>query len=186
MSVDGARGELRGEGACGNADEELVRAVEALLFRATEPLAVPSIARALDVPAGAARRAVGALAAELEARGSALCVLESGAGVRLATRPPYSEIAEAALERERRVRLSDAALETLAIVAYRQPVRRVEIQKLRGVNPDSSLATLKELGLVEETADGYVTTARFLDVVGLRSLGELPPLEAGEPGGEER
>ena len=178
--TEDSRVDTQGDGTRAAAEtRDRARVLEALLFVAPEPLTLAWLATATGESRSAVREGLAALSRELEERGSALCLVESGAGFRLAVRPDLSSVVERAFERPRRVKLSDAALETLAIIAYRQPVRRVEIQRLRGVNPDSSLATLKELGLIEEAPhdEGYVTTEAFLDLVGLRSLSELPDLE---------
>jgi segregation and condensation protein B len=115
---------------------------------------------------------------------SGLQLIEVGGGYRLCTRPEYGRYVER-LREPRHFRLSQAALETLAIVAYRQPVTRPEIEAIRGVSADSAVSTLIERGLIRECgqkqAPGrpmmYGTTELFLLQFGLNRLTDLPPIE---------
>jgi len=116
-----------------------------------------------------------------------LQVIEVAGGYRLVTKPQYAAFVEK-LRRPQRIRLSRAALETLAIIAYRQPVTAGEIEQIRGVNSSGVLHTLVERELVSASGrrEGpgrprlYVTTQKFLDVFGIASLDELPPLAEAE------
>jgi segregation and condensation protein B len=120
--------------------------------------------------------------------GSGLQVIEMAGGFRLGTRPQYDPWIRALRQVERPSRLSVAALETLAVVAYRQPVTAAEIAVVRGVDPQASLRTLRDQGLVRITgrkrAVGrpftYGTTRQFLEIFGLRDLDELPDPEEFE------
>ena len=159
------------------------RMIEALLFASEAPLAAADLARvdeALD------EEGVEAIIAELkqeyEAEDRAFGIFEIAGGYQILTRPEYAGI----LERYETVplssRLSGAALETLAIVAYRQPVGRAEVEEIRGVGAGAVLRTLLERNLVEVVGRGeglgrpllYGTTSYFLEHFGFRSLAELP------------
>lgn len=135
-----------------------------------------------------ARRGLAELAAHLDAHGHAVALVELGGGFQLLTRPEFGD-AVAAFSSPRQPPLSRAALETLAIIAFRQPVTRAVIDELRGVHSEGAIATLLERGLIAEAgraeAPGrpflYVTTRRFLEHVGLRSLEELAALPGMAP-----
>jgi len=165
----------------------LSAAVECLLFVAGEPLALRDIARALGTDEAAAEAAVRALQTELGARGSGLQVVRIAGGWQLATRPDHAEAVGRLLARSAS-RLSRAALETAAIIAYRQPITQPEIEAVRGVAASSVLKTLLDRRLIAEVgrkqAPGrpilYGTTGEFLHYFGLNDLSELPPLEDGE------
>jgi segregation and condensation protein B len=161
----------------------LSAALEAVLFIVDSPVTVSALATAFqrseqDVEAGLA-----ALRAALDARGSGLELRQVAGGVRLYTRPDYAPWVTSFLLEGQRSRLSQAALETLAVVAYRQPVTRARISAIRGVNVDSVVRTLTSRGLIVETGTDpetggglYCTTDLFLEKMGLQSLAELPSL----------
>ncbi len=163
------------------APELLPAVVESLLFVAEEPQEIGTLARSLNVPRQRLERAVEALAASVNGRG--LFVQRLGDRVQLATVPDAAPYIEQFLEVEHG-RLSRAALETLAIIAYRQPVTRAAIESVRGVNSDHAVATLLARGVIEEVgrAPGpgrpvlFGTTVRFLEYFGLRRPDDLPPL----------
>lgn len=167
-------------------------ALEAILFVTEAPVPEPELAEVLEVPAAAVAGHLEELAARLVARDSGLELRRSAGGWRLYTRAeayPYLErFSSSATAR----RLSPAALETLAVVAYRQPVSRGQIAEIRGVDSDSALRTLERLGLVEEAARlpspgnpaVYRTTALFLEKLGLDAVGQLPPLADHVPPAE--
>ncbi len=169
------------------APEDLPRVVEALLFVAEEPQGAGALARAAGVGEGAVRKALQQLAEEYEGRGVRL--MEDGQKYQVVTAPEYAAYVEQLLGNAAGTRLSRAALETLTIIAYRQPCSRAEIEALRGVNSDKLVTTLEQRGLIEVTGTGegpgkpklYRTTMKFLEHFGIRSPGELPPL----PGAEE-
>lgn len=161
-------------------EPSLAAQVEAVLFVAERPLTVTELAKLLKVPPDAVEDAVGLLARRHE--GSGLSLQRQGDGLQLVTHPQAAAVVQRFLGLETSGRLSTAALETLAIVAYRQPVTRTQIEAIRGVNPDYALATLATRGLVEEVgrlnAVGrpilFGTTFEFLRAFGLRSLEDLP------------
>lgn len=164
---------------------ETLAALEALLFASDAPLALERVAEVLDIPIDEARLGVDVLRAASEAPERGVSVVEIAGGVRLVTRP---ELAPVLLRLQRlrlRSRMSRAAVETLAIIAYRQPISRAEIEQLRGVGTESVLTHLLERRLVRvvgrKAAPGrpllYGTTREFLEHFGLRDLGELPPFE---------
>jgi len=162
--------------------------LEAVLFAAAEPVGMARLAAAVGVVEGQARRALAELAAHLDAHGHGTALVEIGGGFQILTRPEYAD-AVAEFTSPRQPPLSRAALETLAIIAFRQPVTRAVIDELRGVHSEGAIATLLERGLIGEAgraeAPGrpflYVTTRRFLEHVGLRSLEELASIPGMAP-----
>jgi segregation and condensation protein B len=164
----------------------LTARVESVLFVAEEPLSAHRLAEALEVTSGQIEQALDALARNYDGRGLRLQRVDGC--VQLTTAPEAAPHIERFLGLEARVHLSQAALEALAIVAYRQPITRPEIEEIRGVGSDSVLRTLLSAGLIDRVgrADGvgrpflYGTTAEFLQHFGLQSLDELPPLEQFE------
>jgi segregation and condensation protein B len=165
-------------------DLDTLRAtVEAVLFVSDSPVTVTALATGLQRPIPEIQAALAALGRELDERGSGVELREVGEGVRLYTRPTLAGWIEAFLMDGQRVRLTQAALETLAVIAYRQPVTRARISAIRGVNVDGVVRTLISRGLITEvgadpdTGGGmYRTTELFLEKMGLRSLDELPSL----------
>jgi len=157
----------------------LTGALECLLFMADRPLTVGELAQLLDISPPAVRQ----LVESLEDRYEGVRVVEVAGGFELATRPQYADYVSH-LHQPAKFRLSPAAMETLAIVAYRQPVTRPEVEQLRGVNSDSVVNTLLDHELICErgfkSAPGkpmmYGTTDRFLKLFGLPSLDALPDL----------
>lgn len=170
----------------------LDRLVEALLFEAPSALSAETLARRAakglgrDVRAADVRASVERLRTRLEGQGSALDVFDWADGFRLATRADLASALEASRETSAPAsrKLSPSLLETLAVVAYRQPVTKPEVDFVRGVDSDYALRRLVELELIEETgrADSvgrptlYATTPAFLDAFGLPSREALPPL----------
>ncbi|SDJ24029.1 segregation and condensation protein B [Frankineae bacterium MT45] len=161
----------------------LVAAIEAILFVAEAPVASAQLAVALQRPTAEVDDALARLEARLEERGSGIELRSIAGGHRLYTRPAFSPVIEGFLLEGQRSKLSQAALETLAVVAYRQPVTRARISAIRGVNVDGVVRTLVTRGLIveagndPETGGGvYRTTEIFLERLGLKSIGELPSL----------
>lgn len=159
--------------------------VEALLFASDTPVEPERIREVLELPdAGAARRVAEEVRARYAAHGG-LQVVEVGGGYRLVTRPEVAPWLVRLVRARSRVRLSRPALETLAIIGYRQPVSRPEIDAVRGVNSEAVLEHLLERGLVRiggrKDAPGrpylYETTREFLVAFGLRDLADLPKVE---------
>ena len=163
--------------------EALPALVEALLFVADGPTVEPALARALGAAPRALRDALDALGERLDGRGVRL--LRGPEGVQLVTAPEAAAAVEHFLGLESGRRLSTAALETLAVVAYRQSVTRAAIEAVRGTSSDAVLATLRARGLIERVgrAQGpgrpalYGTTQRFLEHFGLEQAGDLPGLD---------
>lgn len=157
-------------------------AIESILLVVDEPAPVEAIARALDASEGDVRAELDAIGEELRARGSGAVLRGGEEGYRLYTSPDNAEAVEAFLVSGSRSRLSRAALETLAVVAYRQPATRAQVAAVRGVNVDGVMRTLNQRGLIRETeepeghARRYETTALFLEQLGISSLEELPDL----------
>lgn len=175
--------------------------VEAALFAADEPLTARRLAAVAGLADGTeARRLVRKLQALYERGGSAFQVEELAGGFQLFTRPEFHPWLARARRTANEVRLSPAARETLAIIAYRQPIMRADVEAIRGVQCGEMLRLLMEKGLVRIAGRHdslgrpvlYGTTKKFLQVFGLRSLRDLPladqlepPKTAGEAGGEE-
>jgi segregation and condensation protein B len=165
-------------------DDATLRArLEALLFVVDDPVDVPTLAAALRCPPERAAGALADLAADYDARGAGIALREVGPGWRLYTREDHAEVVERWVADASRSRLSQAALETLAVIAYRQPVTRARVSAIRGVGVDGVMRTLLGRGLVQEVgtdADSggglYATTELFLERLGLTGLDELPEL----------
>jgi segregation and condensation protein B len=157
--------------------------VESLLFVATEPVAVEPLAAVLEVTPERIEEALQSLSNEYAGRG--LRLQRKGERVQMVTAPEAAEPVRRFLGLELGAKLSPASLETLAIVAYRQPITRAQIEAIRGVSSDGVLRTLVSRGLVEEQGRLeqvgrpiiYGTTFDFLQQFGLSSLEELPPLQ---------
>ncbi|HMB35426.1 MAG TPA: SMC-Scp complex subunit ScpB [Methylomirabilota bacterium] len=165
---------------------ELIDVAEALLFASETPVEADRIQEVLRLDsAGEARELVRELMARLDARGSALQVIEVGGGYRLVTRPEVAPWLVKLARSRTRSRLSRSALETLAIVAYRQPVSRPDIDAVRGVNSEAVLDNLLDRRMIRiagrKDSPGrpflYETTRDFLVAFGLRDLADLPKVE---------
>ena len=162
-------------------------ALETLLFVSADPVAASQLAAALDISVSAVEQGLEQLDGELQTRG--LRLQHHGGRVQLTTAPEMAEAVERLLGLEATSRLSRAALETLAIVAYQQPVTRPYIEGVRGVSSDGVMKSLLGKGLVQEIgrAEGpgrpilYGTAPDFLQHFGLNSLTELPTLVLPEP-----
>ncbi len=160
--------------------------LEAMLFVAAEPVTTAQMAAALDVSPSVVERGLNELDAALAGRG--LRLQRHAGRVQLTTAPELAELIERFLGLEATSHLSRAALETLAIIAYQQPVTRPQIDAIRGVNSDSMMKSLLSKGLILESgrADGpgrpilYSTTPEFLQHFGLNSILEMPPLATPE------
>ncbi|MEO8475624.1 MAG: SMC-Scp complex subunit ScpB [Actinomycetota bacterium] len=160
------------------------RALEALFFVSDEPLAASVLAQALDLDRRTVEALCDRLAVDLEARGSGLVLRAIAGGWRLYTHPDVAPIVEQFVLSSRQARLTKAALETLSIVAYKQPVTRHQVTGIRGVNSDGVLRALVDRGLIEEAGRDetpgrpvlYATAPAFLERLGLPSLASLPSL----------
>ncbi|MDP9243375.1 MAG: SMC-Scp complex subunit ScpB [Actinomycetota bacterium] len=163
---------------------ETLRSLEALLFVADEPVTSVVLGQTLDLDRKEIDRLCEELASAYEERGAGLVLGNVAGGWRISTHPDASPAVERFVKASRHTRLTRAALETLSIVAYKQPVTRHQITSIRGVNSDGVLRALVERELVvevgRESAPGnpllYGTTPEFLERLGLPSLSALPPL----------
>lgn len=157
--------------------------VEAVLLVVDEPVPEVTLAQVVQRPQHEVSAVLRELADEYTAQGRGFDLREAAGGWRLYTRAECAPVVERFVQEGQRARLSQAALETLAVIAYQQPVTRSRVSAVRGVNVDGVMRTLVQRGLVEEAgADGehgatrYRTTGYFLERLGLRDLDELPEL----------
>jgi segregation and condensation protein B len=168
----------------------LAATIEALLFLSPEPISVDALAGAAEVEIDEVQAAIEELAAGYEEPGRGLVLRPLAGGWALSSHPDAEEAARNLFSRPRTPALTPAQAETLAIIAYLQPVSRPEIARIRGVNAESAAATLLERGLVEESGRSqfgavlYRTTDLFLRLFGLQNTGELPPISAFDPSPE--
>lgn len=169
--------------------------LEALLFASDAPVGLSTLVEVLDGPDAATVAAeLDAMGRDFEASGRGVMLAEIAGGYQILSRKECAPWIERMLRSRRKVRLSRAGLETLAIVAYKQPVTKVEIDSIRGVDSSGSLHTLLERGLV--TIKGrskgvgrplvYATSTEFLSYMGINDLGDLPELKELGPVLEER
>lgn len=167
---------------------DIPAAIEALLFVSAEPVAPGQLAIALNIPVSAVEQGLSQLDGELQTRG--LRLQHHAGRVQLTTAPELAVLVENFLGLETTSHLSRAALETLSIIAFQQPVTRPAVDAVRGVSSDGVLKSLLGKALIQEIgrAEGpgrpilYGTTTDFLQHFGLSSLSELPPLNLIEPG----
>jgi segregation and condensation protein B len=165
-------------------DPEVVKALEASLLVAVEPVTTKLLAQVLEQPASVVEVLCNRLAATYDAAEHGFQLVKVAGGFRLQSRPELSAYVEKFILDGQQSRISSAALETLAIVAYKQPISRVQISAIRGVDPESVLRTLQARGYICEVArdDGpglavmYGTTPLFLERLGINSLEDLPPI----------
>jgi segregation and condensation protein B len=165
------------------APEELQGGLEALLFVMDDPVDEETLAAALRCPVELARTGLAELADGYDRRRAGLTLRRVGEGWRLYTREEHAPVVERYLVDGQRSRLTQAALETLAVIAYRQPVTRARVSAIRGVGVDGVMRTLLTRGLVHEVGSDpdsggglYATTPLFLERLGLESLQDLPEL----------
>jgi len=165
--------------------DQLARQIEALLAAAEEPLSLDRICELTGCGTESAEQAVERIERELGSGGHGIIVAKLAGGYRIVTDPELGSVVAQLFEGKRRSRLSRAALESLAVVAYRQPVTRAQIEAVRGVNSDSAVRTLLERDLIRitgrEEVPGrpllYGTTDSFLEYFGLSDLGHLPRMD---------
>ncbi len=170
-------------------ESQIAGAIEAMLFVTDEPVDVITLADMLEVDPKQVEAALVELREGFERDGRGIQLREVAGGWRLYTHPAYHELVERYVLSWDTRKLSQAALETLAIVAYMQPCTRATVASVRGVNSDSSLNSLVEKGLVREAGQAdapgnpmqYATTRGFLEKFGLRSTADLPDLELYAP-----
>lgn len=167
----------------------LAAALEAVLLVADEPMGPRDLAANFGVPEPEILLCLQALSASYRERGSGIDIREVAGGWRLYTAADCASAVEKFVRDGQHTRLTQASLETLAIVAYRQPISRGRIAAIRGVNVDGVVKTLLQRGLIEEAGDEqegqstlFRTTQYFLERMGLRSLEELPEIAEHLPG----
>lgn len=161
---------------------ELAKIIEAILFVSGEPVQLRAVARALEVTELEVSAAADELASDYDYNRRGICLKRFGSHIQLSTRPDYAPQIEKLLQPIQKQSLSQAALETLAVVAYKQPVTRLDIEAVRGVKCDYSVQSLINKGLIEEVGRKetlgrpilYGTTDAFLSHFGLTSLEDLP------------
>ena len=161
-------------------------AIEAILFSSGEPVSVSRIAEVLGLDLKSVKNLLDAIADDFENRESGICVLKLGDCYQMTSNKQYADKVRAALDIRRNQPLSQASLETLAIIAYNQPVTRAFIEQIRGVDCSGVVSNLCEKELIEEAGRldlpgkpiAFKTTANFLRAFGLSSLDMLPALES--------
>jgi len=169
---------------------EEVRAIEAVLMVAEDPVEPGLLAQLLEVSVERVEEMCRDLAASYEAEERGFVLVRVAGGYRYQSHPDLSPYVERFVLEGQSARMSAAALETLAIVAYKQPVSRAQVSAIRGVNVDGVIRTLQQRGYIEEVARDpgpgqavlYGTTRMFLEKLGLDSLDDLPPLGDFVPG----
>lgn len=172
-----------------NVTAEVVRAVEAILLVAQEPVPSDLIAQLVEVPSATIEEVCGRLAETYEAAGHGFQIAKVAGGWRFQTHPDLAPYVERFILDGQRARLSGAALETLAIIAYKQPLSRLQIASIRGVDPDAVLRTLHGRGYIAPVARDsgpgqavlWGTTQLFLEKLGLASLADMPPIASFVP-----
>jgi segregation and condensation protein B len=175
-------------------DASVKGATEAILLVSSDPLSAVDLAKILGIQPGEAAGVLAELSAEYADANRGFQLREVAGGWRLFTHPAYHDIVERYVLSWDTRKLSQAALETLAVIAYHQPVTREGVKAVRGVNSEGVISSLVEKGLVRElgrapehaNAIVYGTTRAFLEQFGLRSLKDLPPLEDFAPDEESR
>ncbi|MBE5787903.1 MAG: SMC-Scp complex subunit ScpB [Clostridiales bacterium] len=161
---------------------ELAHVIEAILFVAGEPVEIRELQRALEVTEAETQQAIDALDSDYSFHRRGICLKRFGNHIQLSTRAEYAPYVERLLQPIQKQSLSQSAMETLAVVAYRQPVTKLEIEAVRGVKCDYSVQSLVNKGLIEEVGRKetlgrpilYGTTDAFLAHFGLSALTDLP------------
>ena len=164
------------------ATTNIAAAIESILFVSGRPLEYDELRKLLDIDAGALEDGLEALARQLQSHERGIRLQRLGTQVQLVTAPENARYIAALLGLPMTARLTTAALETLAVIVYRQPITRSQIEAVRGVNSDRALASLIQHGLVVEIGRAqtigrpalFATTPEFLQQFGLTSLAELP------------
>ena len=172
--------------------DEIRRAVEAILMVAIDPVPANLLAQLLEVSTRTVESECEALAAEFEAEGRGFVLSQVAGGYRFQSHPEQAPWVERFVLEGQSSRLTAAALETLAIVAYKQPVSRAQVSAIRGVDVDGVVRTLQQRGYIDEVSRDpgpgnailFGTTQEFLERMGLNALNDLPPLGEFVPGPE--
>ena len=173
-------------------DAEVVRALEAILLVANEPVPLDLLAQILEKPAKVVEQLCASLAAAYEEAGHGFELVQVAGGYRYQTHPEMAPYVERFILDGQKARLSGAALETLAIIAYKQPISRSQIASIRGVDPDGVLRTLQSRGYIDQVgrdpgpgqAVMWGTTPAFLEKLGINSVNDLPAIVDFVPGAD--
>ena len=173
-------------------DAETVRAIEAIIMVAVEPVPTELLAQLLEQPTVVIDRLCAELADAYAEAGHGFQLTKVAGGYRYQTHPDLSPYVERFLLDGQRARMSGAALETLAIIAYKQPLSRAQVASIRGVDPDGVIRTLQARGYVTEVGRDsgpgqailFGTTPSFLEKLGVNSLADLPPIVEFVPGAD--
>lgn len=181
-------GKHSGQSSCELPLERVQQALESLLFASPEPVSTHRLAKALGVPESLVEEEMKKLIKSYSSNQRGITIVKVADGYQMCTHPDFAPFVARLLEAAP-VRLSRAALETLSIIAYKQPVTLPEIDAIRGVNSAGVVRTLLDRGLIEEAGRKdtvgrpvmYVTTKEFLVYFGLRDLSELPSLDELSP-----
>lgn len=171
--------------------QQIRAAVEAMLFAAADPVGAEKLAQAAQLPQPSVEQALEELRLWYQREDSGLCLLHLNTRWQLATKTEWADCVRRLLDARRSTPLGPAAMETLTVIAYNQPVSRAFVEQVRGVDSSSSVSSLLEKGLIEEAGRldlpgrpvSFRTTDAFLRCFGLSSLAELPPIRGRE--GEE-
>lgn len=171
---------------------ETVRALEAIVLVATDPVPPTLLAQLLEIPVTEVERLCAELAASYDEAGHGFQLVRVAGGYRYQSHPDLAAYVERFVLEGQSARLSGAALETLAIVAYKQPVSRAQVAAIRGVDPDAVLRTLQQRGYIDQVGRDpgpgqallWGTTMAFLEKLGLDSLADLPALADFVPGAD--
>ena len=164
--------------------KQIRAAVEAMLFAAADPISADKLAQAVQLPQSTVETALEALHTRYQREDSGLCLLHLNTRWQLATKTEWADCIRRLLDSRRAVPLGPAAMETLTVIAYNQPVSRAFIEQVRGVDSSSTVTKLLDKGLIEEAGRldlpgkpvAFRVTDTFLRVFGLGSLADLPPL----------
>lgn len=173
-------------------DAGTVRALEAIVLVATEPVPADLLAQILEIPVSVVDSVCTSLAQAYEEAGHGFQLAKVAGGYRFQSHPDTAAHVERFILDGQRARLSGAALETLAIVAYKQPISRAQIASIRGVDPDGVLRTLQGRGYIDQVGRDpgpgqavlWGTTSAFLEKLGLNSVSDLPPIAEFLPGAD--
>ncbi|MCR4693335.1 MAG: SMC-Scp complex subunit ScpB [Firmicutes bacterium] len=172
--------------------DKIPYAIEGILFAAGEPVKAAKLAAVLETDIDTVSEAVKLLKYNYDTEQRGMTIIDIDNGYQLCSRPDYYNYIQLVLGEQRRQALSNAAMETLAIIAYKQPITKGQVEYIRGVNSDSAVNRLAERGLIEECgrldAPGrpilYKTTQNFLRCFGISTPKDLPPLDMSQLGAE--
>jgi len=159
--------------------------LEALLFINERPIEVNELIQVLEISRSETEKALEELSSEYGQRGSGICIVKVAGGYQMCSAPDTETWVKKMYQERTKQKLSTASLETMAIIAYKQPITRVEIEAIRGVNVDGVARKLAELGLIKIAGRKdvvgkpflYITTRKFLEYFGINTLKDLPKLE---------